>query len=468
MNRPRLLLAGAYSGVGKTSVTVGLMAAFLKRGLVIQPYKVGPDYIDPTFHNFVTSRKSRNLDSWLLDDTTIKTLFLNSTPPPEKGLSIIEGAMGLFDGHNQDQTGSSAHLAQILSAPVILVIDGATIARTAAAIVYGCDHFIPGFKLAGVIINKVSSPTQYKMLKYFVEQEARVHCFGYLPQDSKFKMESRHLGLIPSIEVPGLSELIEHLGTTVAKTFDLDGLLTLSTSAPDLSAPPLVASTPTQSIRLGLALDEAFNFYYPDALDLLVRFGAKLLPFSPIHDQVLPQKLDGLYLGGGFPEIFAARLAANDSLKKEILMVLEDGLPTYAECGGLMYLSQTLIDYAGLSHSMLNFFPTTTNMTKHLQNFGYVTVTFDRDTVLGPSGTKIRAHEFHHSYLEGTSASNYVLTMTKSDTQIWRGGLCRKNVLAAYPHLHFCTNPKLAAYFIAQCQQYNLIKTGGTHVSSHQ
>lgn len=455
MRKPRLVIAGANSGVGKTSLASGLMSALCRRGLAVQPFKVGPDYIDPAFHSFVTGRKSRNLDAWMLGERTIRELFVKNAAGPAEGLSIIEGVMGLFDGHVESGEGSSAHVAQILEAPVILVINGASISRSAAALVHGYNTFLPGFKLAGVIINMLSGAAHYELLRRFVEEEAQVPCFGYLVKNPELSLESRHLGLVPSLEVTDLKLRLERLAEAVEDTVDLDGLLALAASAPALAAarPESESAADGPELRLGLALDAAFNFYYEDGLDLLRSLGAELVPFSPVSDKSLPPNLDGLYIGGGFPEMFAEELAANLSLREEIKNRLENGLPAYAECGGLMYLCRELVGFDGRAHKMVGFFPQRAAMTKRLQNFGYVEVNFAEDNVLGPAGSKVRAHEFHHSRLEGDEPE-YMLKMIKNKKRSWAGGLAKKNVLAAYPHLHFQANPDLPRHFIALCGKY--------------
>ncbi|MDR1920300.1 MAG: cobyrinate a,c-diamide synthase, partial [Candidatus Adiutrix sp.] len=400
MKKPRLMLAGAHSGVGKTSVSAGVMSALTRRGTCVQPFKVGPDYIDPAFHTFVAGRKSRNLDSWMLSEETVRSLFCRNAPDQGAGLSIIEGVMGLFDGHTETAAGSSAHVASILSAPVVLVINGAAVSRSAAALVHGFDHFQPGFRLAGVIINMLSSRQHYEMLKRFIETEAQAPCFGYLSKNHEYALESRHLGLVPSAEVDRLAERLAALAQAAAETIDLDGLAALAESAPAIEAAPLPpAVVSANPARIGLALDSAFNFYYEDGLDLLIRLGAELAPFSPMKDSALPPGLSGMYIGGGFPEIFAAELAANRPMLEAVKAALDDGMPAYAECGGLMYLCRSLTDHEGREYEMAGFFPEKTSMTRRLQNFGYVESRFEEDTVLGPAGTKIRAHEFHHSRL---------------------------------------------------------------------
>ena len=457
MKKPRLVLAGTQSGSGKTSISSGLMAALTSQGQLVQPWKVGPDYIDPAFHTFVTGRPSRNLDAWILEENLVRQLFQNSAPGPGEGISIIEGVMGLFDGHGETGQGSTAHLAQILSAPVVLIINGAAVSRSAAAIVHGYHTFQPGLPLSGVIINQVSGQAHYDILKNFIEKDTGVKCYGYLAKNPEIALESRHLGLIPSVEVAGLKERLGLLAQAAAETLDIEGLVALAESAPSPAQsipPPITTSTAREPVRIGLAQDAAFNFYYQDGLDLLTSLGAELVPFSPIKDPKLPPDLAGLYLGGGFPEIFGEKLATNQSLRLEIKEKLDQGLPGYAECGGLMYLCKTLVDHSGASHPMVGFFPHKAKMCARLQNFGYVTVTYDQETILGPAGTTIRAHEFHHSQLEFEGQEQQVATVRKTATRSWAGGLSHKKVLAAYPHLHFWANPKVAENFLTHCRNY--------------
>lgn len=452
MKKPRLVLAGAQSGAGKTSVSAGIMSALVRRGLCVQPYKVGPDYIDPAFHTFVAGRQSRNLDSWMLDGTVVRSLFLRHAPGPEAGLSVVEGVMGLFDGHLRDKTGSTAHVAELLSAPIVLIINGSGVARSAAALVHGFNSFSPETKISGVIVNMVGGRSHYEILKEIIESATGIPCFGFLAKNPDLALESRHLGLVPSAEVENLSGRLAALAEAVSVTVDLDGLMKLAASAPDMEPVsfPLSRGRP---VRLGVARDRAFNFYYADNLDLLTDMGAEPVFFSPLDDAAPPSGLDGLYIGGGFPEVFAADLSANAAMLTGIKAALEGGLPAYAECGGLMYLTKSIIDFEGREHPMAGFFEESAVMTGRLQNFGYVTVAFEENTVLGPAGTLIRGHEFHHSRLEG-GAAGYVLDIRKSAARSWRGGLRKKNVLAAYPHLHFYANPAVAGHFLDHCREY--------------
>ncbi|MDL2260294.1 cobyrinate a,c-diamide synthase [Deltaproteobacteria bacterium OttesenSCG-928-K17] len=451
MKQARLVLAGAHSGVGKTSVSSGIMKAFRGRGLNVRPFKVGPDYIDPAFHEFVCGQKSRNLDSWMLNEESIRRLFTKNAAEAPGGLSIIEGVMGLFDGHSESGRGSTAHVASIIKAPIVLIVNGASIARSIAALVHGFNTFQPETKLAGVIINMVSGQAHYDLLRGYVEKEAGLPCFGYLKKQPEMVLESRHLGLVPSVEVADLETKLNTLAEAVEESIDLNGLLKLAASAPDLPINTVAEISGQKPVKIGLALDSAFNFYYQDGLDLLREYGAELVPFSPLADTTLPPGLDGLYFGGGFPEIFAAELEKNASLRQEIKEKLEGGLPAYAECGGLMYLGRELVDFEGRAYQMTGFFDHGASMTKRLQNFGYVTLTFKKDTVLGPAGTVVRAHEFHHSRLDG-DGFDYALAIKKNENRAWEGGLVKKNVLAAYPHLHFHANIELARNFVNKCR----------------
>lgn len=452
--KPRLVIAGTHSGAGKTSVATALMAAFTRQGLHVQPFKVGPDYIDPTFHSFITGRSSRNLDSWLLPAPTLCGLFSCHAPDSDAGLSIVEGVMGLFDGQGTTHQGSTAHVAELLAAPVLLVLNAEGMSRSAAAMVAGYRDFHPGVALAGVLLNKVSGERHYRILKDCIESLSGVPCLGYLPKNEAFALKRRHLGLIPGEEVTDLSARLGLLADAAELCFDLPGILALAHYAPSWTCPPLPPEQPLGHIRLGVAQDKAFSFYYQDNLDLLQELGAEIIPFSPISDAALPSELDGLYLGGGFPELFAAELTANKAMRNAIKNALEHGVPAYAECGGMLYLGGTLTDSAGTTHAMTGFFPFQAEMTKRLQHFGYVNANFDRECILAPESANVRAHEFHYSRIQDTDEQAPALTLSKADGSSWRGGWCRDTVFAAYPHIHFYSDPALARRFVSHCLKY--------------
>lgn len=452
--KPRLVIAGTHSGAGKTSVATALMAAFTRQGLYVQPFKVGPDYIDPTFHNFITSRSSRNLDSWLLPAPTLCGLFSRHAPNSDEGLSIVEGVMGLFDGQGTTHQGSTAHVAELLAAPVLLVLNAEGMSRSAAAMVAGYKNFHPGVSLAGVLLNKVSGERHYRILKDCIESLGNVPCLGYLPKNEAFALKRRHLGLIPGEEVTDLGIRLGLLADAAEQCFDLPGILALARSAPAWGCQPLPPERPLGHIRLGVAQDKAFSFYYQDSLDLLRELGAEIIAFSPLSDAALPSDLGGLYLGGGFPELFAAGLAANETMRNAVKNALEQGLPAYAECGGMLYLGGALTDGDGTTHPMTGFFPFQAEMTKRLQHFGYVEANFDSACLLAPESTSVRAHEFHYSRIQDTDAQAPALTLRKADGSSWRGGWRRNNVFAAYPHIHFYSDPTLARRFVSHCLEY--------------
>ncbi|MDR2076215.1 MAG: cobyrinate a,c-diamide synthase [Desulfovibrio sp.] len=495
---PRLVLAGTHSGAGKTSLAAALAAAFVRQGLSVFPYKIGPDYIDPAFHARIAGRPCRNLDSWLLPETTLRRIFCRSAA--EDGLAVIEGVMGLFDGLESGHEGSTAQVARILDAPILLVLDAKGLSRSAAALVRGYDRFLPDVRLSGVLLNRVSGAKHYALLKAAVEDAAGVPCLGFLPAGTDFSLESRHLGLVPAQEVADLDSRITALAEAARQFLDLPALLRLARTAPPLRPPPETAprgqcpSAAGRPLRIGLARDAAFSFYYQDNLDLLAELGAQIVPFSPLEDARLPENLHGLYLGGGFPEVFAPQLARNASLRSSLAAALEDGLPCYAECGGLVYLTQSITipspcrrgkagtagrDPAGPpeTYPLAGFFPCRSVMTSRLQHFGYATLALLRDTLLGPAGTTFRVHEFHYSRLEGETEAapegadpgrpeapaapvvpgenpalpSLVYSARKPGGAVRTGGLARRNTLALYPHLHFHACPESALSFLQNC-----------------
>lgn len=450
LSRPRLVVAGTHSGAGKTSVVTALLAAFRARGVPLYPFKTGPDYIDPAFHTHVTGTVSRNLDSWLLDADTVCGLFARNTG--ERGLAVIEGVMGLFDGKGAGHEGSTAHVAEILKAPVVLVLNAQGLSRSAAAMVMGYASFNPGVSVRGVIANRVRSERQYTLIRDSVERSCGVPCLGYLPENPSFALCSRHLGLVPANEVEALDAIVASLGEAAEQTMDLDALCALARTAPPVPRGRLPVPDASFPVTIGVARDAAFSFYYQDNLDLLAAMGATIVHFSPLRDAALPEGLHGLYLGGGFPEVFAADLAANASMRRSVREAACSGLPVYAECGGMAYLCAALTDGAGVSHLMANVFRSRVAMTGRLQRFGYAEAEFSRDTILGPIGTRVRSHEFHYSRLEeeeGEAADAF--QMRKDGAEPWTGGLTKGNVLAAYPHVHFYSRPSLARNFLSRC-----------------
>lgn len=453
---PGLLIAGTHSGVGKTTLSMGIMQV-LSASMPVQPFKVGPDYIDPAFHTYITGQTCRNLDSWLLDDETLRYLY--SRNGQKGGINLVEGVMGLYDGAGTTKDrGSSAHIAKLLGLPVVLVIDGSGMAASAAALVLGFIRYDPEVDLCAVIINNVKSKKHYELLKTAVERDTGVAVAGYLPAQKQLKLAGRHLGLVPLGEIPDLRQKLEQLGELVRGTVDLQLLLKLAQRRRPVTADRPAMPEPPGAVRLAVARDRAFNFYYEDNLELFSELGAELCFFSPMQDECLPAGCSGLYLGGGFPEIFAEVLAENIPLKKELKASIAAGLPVYGECGGLMYLSEGIKNGAGQYHSMVGAFSGWTEMTESLQRFGYVEVEIREQNLLGAKGERIRAHEFHYSTLKGIPEQELSLQVSKHrDNRLlstWHCGLKRHQMLASYPHLHFYSNPLMAASLLRCCHRY--------------
>jgi cobyrinic acid a,c-diamide synthase len=441
-----IVVAGTHSGVGKTSVTLGLIGAFRHRGLTVQPFKVGPDFIDPLHHQHASGRPARNLDGWMLDPEINLERFARATADAD--VAVIEGVMGLFDGsEGKSDRGSTAEMAKLLGLPVLLVIDASAMARSAAALIHGYISFDPDLRVAGVILNNVGSETHAGMIRDAVA--GAVPILGALPRAKDLVVPERHLGL--HLPHEARAEYVDQLATLIEEHIDLDALL--ANSAIERRTAPAAAASPPPRIRLALARDEAFCFYYADNLELLEQAGAELVPFSPI-DEPLPENIDGIYLGGGYPELHADKLAANTSTREAIREFASAGGPIYAECGGLMYLAQTL-EIDGETHPLCGVLPFSTTMPAPLA-IGYVEVTTTGG--LFGSGQTARGHLFHHSAIAGEPATDRCYELKNSRGEETQEGYLIQNVLASYAHLHLASNPALASAFIDQCASF---RTGG-------
>lgn len=450
---PRLVIAGTSSGVGKTTATLAILAALRRRGRLVQPFKVGPDFIDPSHHRAVTGRPSRNLDGWMLGRELNRSIFVRAAADAD--ISIIEGMMGLFDGASPvNEVGSTAELAKQLSAPVLLVVDGSAMARSAAAMVAGYARFDPGLHVAGVLFNRVGSAGHYRLLKAAVEQETEVVPVGYLRSDVSTAIPDRHLGLIMA-EEQGKERLYHRLGKAAVETVDLDRIEALAHSCETL---PEAVSQPAiknhgRTIRIGVARDRAFCFYYPDNLELLETAGAEIVRFSPLTDEVLPD-VEMLYLGGGYPELNAEALAKNATMRTAVKRFAERGGVIYAECGGLMYLTESIRDFDGRSHEMVGIFPAEAVMRKQSLTLGYRTVECSRRCILGEVGARARGHEFHYSTLIAKEPLQYACALSDDEGgSKGRDGLTRHNVLALYTHLHFAGQPQIGTALVEAARQ---------------
>ncbi len=454
---PRLLLAAPMSGSGKTTLSAGLIAALRRRGLNIAPFKVGPDYIDPGYLGLAAGRSCHNLDAWMLSPDTIRPLLTRHSRQAD--LALIEGVMGLFDGYaGDDDSGSSAQIARLTETPVLLVLDVRAQARTAAALVLGLRDFDPRLPIAGVLLNRVGSAKHAQMVSRAIEEHVGLPVLGALQRSDDLHLPERHLGLVPTAEPGRWQEWLDDAAEQISTTVDLDRLLELAGAAPPLDgAPdwtPLVAKT-TAAPRIAFAQDAAFSFRYEDNLALLRQAGAELLPFSPLSDRELPPGTQAIYLCGGFPELYAGELAANDSLQAQIRQAAAAGLPIYAECGGLMYLTETLIDGEGRSYPMAGVLPGQSRMTSRL-TMGYRTVEAHAAHWLLRPGETLRGHEFHYSSWDRSEAQ--ILPAYRVLPDAWQrqprpDGAVIGKVLASYIHLHFLAFPELAQRFVQAAAQ---------------
>ena len=450
---PRLVIAGTHSGVGKTTVTLAILAALTARGRLVQPFKAGPDFIDPGHQSMVTGRPSRNLDGWMLGETVNRDIFTRAAAGAD--LSIIEGMMGLFDGSSPvNEIGSTAELAKQLDAPVLLVIDGSAMARSAAAMVSGYAKFDPALRVAGVLFNRVSSEGHYQLLKDTVEQETDVVAVGYLRPDQAMTISDRHLGLVTAME-QGTGTLYDLLAKAATETVDLDRVEALARPCRELPAetPQPVTRSHSHKIRIGVAQDPAFCFYYPDNLELLEAEGAELVKFSPLNDQVLPD-VDMLYLGGGYPELHGEVLARNVTMRTAVRKFAERGGTIYAECGGMMYLTEAIRDFEGRTHEMVGLFPAEAVMRKSGLTLGYRTVELSQGCILGATGSIARGHEFHYSTLVPRGSLNYACVLRDARGES-RGsdGLVVGNALALYTHVHFASQPQMAGALVTAARR---------------
>lgn len=451
---PRLVIAGTSSGVGKTTATLAILAALRERGRQVQPFKAGPDFIDPSHHRAATGRPSRNLDGWMLGADLNRAIFARAAADAD--VSIIEGMMGLFDSSSPiNDIGSTAELAKQLEAPVILVVDGSAMARSVAAMVTGYARFDPSLHVAGVLFNRVGSDGHYQLLKAAVERETDVTPVGYLRPDIALTIPDRHLGLVMAMEQSDGQQLYHQLAKAALDTVDLDRIEALAHSSgtlPEAVSPPVIRS-PGRTIRIGVAQDQAFCFYYPDNLELLETAGADIITFSPLHDDALPD-VELLYLGGGYPELHGTELAENVAMRTTVKRFAEQGGAIYAECGGLMYLTESIRDFDGRSHDMVGIFPAETIMRKPGLTLGYRTVACSRRCILGDVGSIARGHEFHYSTLVEREPLQYACALRDADgLSKGQDGLMKGNALALYTHLHFASQPEIAASLVESARR---------------
>jgi cobyrinic acid a,c-diamide synthase len=449
MSVSRIVVAGTHSGVGKTTVTTGIMAALHRRGLRVQGFKVGPDFIDPTFHHAATGRPSHNLDGWMLSRETNLDIFTRAVKDAD--VAVIEGVMGLFDGKGSPSlagslSGTTAEMAIWLDAAAVLVLDASAMAGSAAAIVHGFDTLVPQLQLSAVVCNKVASDKHYGYLRDAIAAYCRPTLLGYLPRDASFTIPERHLGLHLANDTL-TDDRLDRLAEWIESHLDLDRLLELGARHETPATPPKAARE-SESVRIGIARDAAFCFYYHDNLELLRALGAELIAFSPVADRMLPPDLDGIYLGGGYPELHAEALSANEPMRVAIAEFAASDAPVYAECGGFMYLTQAIVDLSERSWPMAGIFPTRARMQKRLAKLGYIEVeTCEAESWL-PPGECARGHEFRYSVIDPMPET--VRRVYKDPAEGYRV----RSVLGSYVHLHFLSCRTFAERFVRDCARW--------------
>jgi cobyrinic acid a,c-diamide synthase len=452
-----IVIAGTKSGAGKTTVTLSLLAALKRRGLTVAPFKAGPDFIDPGHHSAIAGCVSRNLDGWMLSRSYNRNCFARHAGGAD--LAAVEGVMGLFDGcSGGDEAGSTAQMAKWLGLPVLLVVDAASMARSAAALVQGFEHFDPALTFAGVLFNNLGSRGHFTYLKEAMQAYTGIPCLGGICREDAVKMPERHLGLVTAQDQPWSAPRIDALARWIETQLDLDDVLE---RLPEVSLDAAAENENLKSdqipVRIGVARDEAFCFYYQDNLDLLIRAGAQLVPFSPLNDPCLPDAVTGLYLGGGYPELHAARLAENRTLRVAIYRASRDGMPIYGECGGFMYLCRELVDQEANIHAMAGCFPFRTRAHSTLKTLGYREISLNQNCSIGSEGTIARGHEFHYSDIEcasdGGTTTHYRIS-GRQGNGMGREGYGVNRTLGSYVHLHFGSRPEIASNFVESCRRY--------------
>ncbi len=471
MRAPRVMLAAPASGSGKTLVTCGILQLLHNRGIRVASFKCGPDYIDPMFHGRVLGIPSRNLDTFFTDEETTRYLFVRGAREAE--LSVIEGVMGFYDGVAGISTQASAYdLARVTRTPVILVVDVRGMSVSAAALIRGFLQHRADSRIAGVILNRVSAGL-YPRMKQQIEGELPVKVLGYVPESNAYVIESRHLGLVTPGEIMDLQQRLQRLSEALEETLDVNGLLELAAQAEEIcgqkpqiprlttedfcpgdeGSPSIGASASPGSVKIGITQDEAFCFYYQDNLALLEEMGAQLCCFSPLEDSHLPEGIQGLIFYGGYPELYAQKLAQNHALIAEIRSALDGGMPYLAECGGFMYLHETMEDLNGQTYPMVGAVQGHAFQTKKLGRFGYITLEAQKDQLLGARGAQIRGHEFH--YFDSTDNGKDFHAAKPLAKREWDCMHADQRRAVGFPHLYYYSNPQMAFAFVKKCASFS-------------
>jgi len=465
-NVPRLVIGAPHGRSGKTTFTLGLLRAFARQGIAVQPFKKGPDYIDASWHTAAAGRTCRNLDSFFMGKQEICSSVANQSL--EKGITIIEGAMGLYDGLDLQGSSSTAEIAKVTRSPVLLVVDATRMTRSIAAMVMGYQHFDPDVQIVGVVLNKIARARHEKMAREAIEEFCKIPVVGAIPKDINLCIPDRHLGLVTNGEMAETDKLLDYFADVISEHVDLRKVLALAQSAPELPqfnetiVPDLAKyALKNQGLvpKIGVIQDAAFSFYYPENLEALKKLGADVIPINSLLDSHLPGDLDGLYIGGGFPEVFASELEENKALRLDIRQAGEKGLPIYAECGGLMYLGRS-IRTSSQNFAMVGLLPLDTQLESKPQGHGYTIMETNSDQLWFDEKTEIKGHEFHNSRVINLAPD------MKFGLKVKRGhgidgqhdGICYKNVFAAYNHIHALGCPEWAERMVKLAVSYSKTK----------
>lgn len=436
-NIKAFMIAGTHSGCGKTTVCLGIMSFLKKKGFKVQGFKVGPDFIDPGYHRKITGRASHNLDGWMINEDYNRKIFFKYSEDAD--IAIVEGVMGLYDGKES----SSASIAKLLNLPVILIVDASSMGESASAIVLGYKAFDPEVNIIGVIFNRIGSKRHKEIIEDAIRRLEGIEVFGFLFRKDDLFIPSRHLGLITAEEInlniEKLSEWIEE-GVDIEKILKRTASYRIKRVEQDLEV--------QKKVKIGIAKDKAFCFYYEENLRILKKNGAELIEFSPLKDERIPVDIDGIIIGGGYPELYSKELAQNRSLMEQIKSFSERGGPVYAECGGFMYLMESITDREGKKEKMVGIFPFGCSLRKKLRELGYRKIRIKKDSILGPSGTEAKGHEFHYSEIIGSLNVETIYDVLGSRK---KEGFKKGNTIGSYIHLHFASNPEIAKNFIDCC-----------------
>lgn len=455
LNIPRLVIGACQGRSGKTTFTLGLLQALKNKGINVQPFKKGPDYIDPSWLTYAAGRECRNLDAFMMDrDTLVQTFIDNSY---DKEISIVEGAMGLFDGLDLEGSGSTAEIACMIQGPVILVVNCQRMTRSVAALVNGVVNFDPRIKIGGIILNNVARSRHENILKGAIEKYCQVPVVGILPKSRDIEIPDRHLGLVPAREKDELTSRVEKLGKLVEENVDLRKVWEIACNAPKLSKEvfKLDLKKIETHVKIGVIKDKVFSFYYPENLEDLKRNGAELIFINSLMDKNLPP-IDALYIGGGFPEMFAEELAANNVLRENIKTAIDDGLPVYAECGGMVYLGRQ-IAWAEKSYPLVGVLPFDVSIGKKPQGHGYTITKVGKENPFLPQGLEIKGHEFHNFKMSNLDTSQISFALKVKRGKGITGeedGIIYKNTFASFNYLHSSSVPEWAQGLVKAASEY--------------